>query len=491
MRVLIFVAPVTGGVMRFRSIVCGLVAWTTVLTSSLLATPVYAANPSPGDPKGRDSILDWNAVALAAVAEDFSGTYGRPDQPGPTHTSRALAIIHVAMFDAANAVVPTADPYLNLKLHPAKNTSLDAAVATAAVDTLTALYPKQAKVFAAALQKYLKPIGSEPHKNGVAIGHKVASKLLQVRADDGSTIAGTYTPTGQVGTHDVDPLNPGQGFLDPAWGSVEPFALDANFHFVPRLSPALGSHEYTEAFHDVKRLGGDGVITSTSRTVEQTEIGLYWGYDGAPHLGVPPRLYNQIVRVIARQEHNTELENARLFALINIAQADAGIACWGVKYHDVLWRPVLGIRHANMDGNIDTVVDSTWTPLGSQASNTIGGKSFTPNFPSYTSGHATFGAATFRVLQRFYETDHICFTFVSDELNGITTDSQGHVRPLRPRTFHSFSQAALENARSRIYLGIHWQFDADEGVRCGYAVGDHAFDTLLRRHDDDHGDHRN
>lgn len=449
-----------------------------MLTASLLTTAAHAKDPDAGDPKGRDSILDWNAVALVAVAEDHSGTYGTPDQGGPTRTSRALAIIHVAMFDAANSVSPTAEPYL--VSHVDNSASLDAAVAAAAADTLTALYPKQAKVFAAALSKYLTPIKSVPaQKKGLAVGHDLASKLLFAFSHDGSDVAGSYTPSGKPGTHDVDPLNPSQGFLTPAWGQCQPFALNGNFHFVPLLPPALDSAEYAEDFHDVQRLGGDGVITRTYRTVEQTEIALYWAYDGTKKLGVPMRLYNQIVRTIAVQQRNTELENARLFALINMAQADAGILCWGIKYQDIFWRPILGIRRADEDGNLDTVVDRRWTPLGAPASNRSG-NNFTPPFPSYTSGHATFGGAVFRVLERFYGTDDISFTFVSDELNGVTTDSVGKVRPYRPRTFHSFSQAAQENARSRIYLGIHWQFDADEGVRCGYAVGDYVFDTVLR-----------
>ena len=453
-------------------------AWVAMLTATLPTTSALAKDPDAGDPKGRDSILDWNAVALAAVAEDHSGSFGKPDQGGPTRASRALAIIHVAMFDAANSVSPTAEFYLLSRVD--NSASLDAAVASAAAETLTALYPKQSRVFSLALNKYLTPIKSVPaQKKGLAVGRAIASKLLKVFSRDGSDVAGSYIPSGRPGTHDVDPLNPSQGFLTPSWGNCLPFAIDGHFHFESLLPPALDSDEYTEALNDVKRLGGDGVITRTDRTREQTEIGLYWSYDGTKRLGTPPRLYNQIVRKIAVQEHNTELENARLFALVNMAQADAGILCWGTKYQDIFWRPILGIRRADEDGNLDTVADRNWTPLGAPASNRSG-NNFTPPFPAYTSGHATFGGAVFRVLERFYGTDDIAFTFVSDELNGITTDSLGNVRPRRPRTFHSFSQAAEENARSRIYLGIHWQFDADEGVRCGYAVADHVFDSVLR-----------
>jgi len=291
----------------------------------------------------------------------------------------------------------------------------------------------------------------------VRVGAYVAKKLLKARKHDGSLINPPYVPNGKPGVHDVDPLNPNQGFLTPGWGDVKPFALDDSFNFMPLPPPTLGSKEYAVAFNDVKKLGGDGVNTPTLRTAEQTEIGLYWGYDGSPGMGVPPRLYNQIVRVIADQEGNTEAENARLFALINIAQADAGILCWDIKYTFNFWRPILGIRHAHKDGNAHTKKDKFWAPLGAPYSNNPAedGHDFTPPFPAYTSGHATFGASVFRTLERFYGTDTIYFTFVSDELNGVTKDSFGNVRPLSPRSFSSFSDAAEENARSRIYLGIH------------------------------------
>src|SRR5262249_24042119 len=218
----------------------------------------------------------------------------------------------------------------------------------------------------------------------------------------------------------------------------------------------------------------------TVRTPEQTEIGIFWGYDGRPGLGTPPRLYNQIVRTIAMQEHNTETDNARLFALVNIAMADAGLVCWNRKYDDDFWRPILGIRAGDSDGNSLTAGDATWTPLGAQVSNPRPGETnFTPNFPSYTSGHATFGAAAFKMLERFYDTDYITFTFVSDEFNGITRAADGQVRPVVPRTFHSFSEAAEENGQSRIYLGIHWAFDKTEGILCGDHVADYVFDNFL------------
>lgn len=461
---------------RRRSISSPRLAGGLLALVSIVSLPAWAS-----DPPGRDSILDWNAIALQAVAEDHSGTFGGPEQGGPTRASRALAIVHAAMYDALNSIDSQATPYFTSR--PAHGASIDTAVATAARRTLKALYPAQASVFDHKYADYLDAITNRSYKRrGVQVGAYVAKKLLKAREHDGSRINPPYIPSGEPGVHDVDPLNPNQGFLTTGWGDVKPFALNASFNFVPLPPPDLGSPEYAAAFNDVKNLGGDGVNTPTLRTAEQTEIGLYWAYDGAPGLGVPPRLYNQIVRVIANQEGNTEAENARLFALINIAQADAAIHCWDIKYTFNFWRPILGLRRADEDGNAHTEKDKFWTPLGAPFSNNPAedGHDFTPSFPAYSSGHATFGASVFRTLEWFYGTDEIGFTFVSDELNGVTKDSFGNVRPFSPRSFTSFSDAAEENARSRIYLGVHWQFDADKGLASGNALADHVFDTVLQ-----------
>lgn len=160
--------------------------------------------------------------------------------------------------------------------------------------------------------------------------------------------------------------------------------------------------------------------------------------------------------------------------------ADAGVAIWESKYHYQFWRPVTGIREAGTgttdagDGNAATIGDPSFTPLGAPTSN-LTGPNFTPPFPAYPSGHAGFGGALFQVLRKFYGTDSIAFTFVSDEYNGLTLDNAGQVRPLVPRSFSSLSQAEEENGQSRIYLGIHWAFDKTEGIAQGRQVADYVF----------------
>ncbi|HEU5108476.1 MAG TPA: vanadium-dependent haloperoxidase, partial [Micromonosporaceae bacterium] len=253
---------------------------------------------------------------------------------------------------------------------------------------------------------------------------------------------------------------------------------------VPPPPPMTGP-EYTAAYNEVLQYGGE---PSTHRTADQTEIGIYWAYDGTPSLCAPPRLYNQITTTIADLKGTDAVGLARLLALVNTAMADAGIAIWESKYHYDFWRPITGIREADAgygptgagDGNPDTAGDPSYVPLCAPASNSNGGSNFTPPFPSYPSGHAGFGGALFQTLRRFYGTDDIPFTFVSDEYNGVTEDNEGNPRPLRPRSFDTLSQAEEENGQSRIYLGIHWAFDKTAGIAQGRQIADWVFEHAFK-----------
>jgi len=211
----------------------------------------------------------------------------------------------------------------------------------------------------------------------------------------------------------------------------------------------------------------------------ETLAGIYWGYDGANRLGTPPRFYNQIIRLVAANKGNNEGQNARLFAFVNAAMADAGILAWEQKYCHDFWRPVLGIRehdeklgprapYAGVNVSFNDG-DPGWLPLGAQSTNSPGMKNFTPNFPSYPSGHATFGAAAFHITRMFYgidpndkKDDNLFPKFVvSDEFNGGSRDSDGTVRPRHTRYFPGgLWSMIMENAISRILLGVHWIFDA-------------------------------
>ncbi|HUQ70979.1 MAG TPA: phosphatase PAP2 family protein [Planctomycetaceae bacterium] len=440
-----------------------------------LASAAMAAPPV-------DPILEWNLIAIDAGAVDHSQP--AKEQGGPCKTARALAIVHVAMYDAFNSIDGSNFPYL-ISIPLGKDSSVDAAVGQAAHDTLVALYPNQTASFDAALTTTLARAKKlSTRLKGQVIGKAVAKAILTNRAGDGSDTSTPYVPGDQPGEHREDPLHPGQGFYVPGWGGCKPFGITAEDDFQIPPPPALDSPEYAVAFNEVKLLGERNSVT---RTAEQTITGIFWGYDGTKGLGAPPRLYNQVARVIAVDKKNTVAQNARLFALINIGQADAGMCAWNDKYRYNFWRPVLGVREADAgtgpsglgDDNPDTEGDIDWEPLGAPASNQSG-TDFTPPFPAYASGHATFGASLFQTLRQFYGTDQIAFSFTSDEYNGVTTDSQGNVRPVVTRNYPNLTVPELENAASRIYLGVHWRFDATAGTQQGTAIATRIFATKLR-----------
>ena len=456
------------------------------------------------------SIQRWNQIAIDATGLDHTPISQPPapgdnrtkfaEQLGPGRSSRAMAIVHLAMFDALNAIEGEYKSYSGVGVAPF-GTSIKAAIAQAAHDTLVALFSAQASTFDEELADDLNEIPDGRLKaNGVALGKQTAAAILTARADDGSqhsepqvgTGPGNFITSNDPGKWRQDPISKIPLALGAYWGNVKPFVLERGDQFRTPPPPALDSREYAVAFDEVKGLGGDGIVTPTTRTPEQTQIGIYWAYDGTPSLCAPPRLYNQITMRIAQKmgTDRNALELARLLALVNVAMADAGIAVWESKFHYQFWRPITGIREADEqtgptgrgDGNPATIGDTVYSPLGAPASNLMG-PNFTPPFPAYPSGHAGFGGALFEMLRNFYRTDRIAFSFVSDEFNGVTRDNTGNVRSLVERRFSSLSQAEKENAQSRIYLGIHWSFDATEGITQGNRVADYVFKhTLQPRH---------
>jgi hypothetical protein len=428
------------------------------------------------------AVRHWSEVALDANAIDHART--APEQIGPLRTARALAIFHIAVFDAINGGYRG---YTGLA-HVSHDTSMDAAIAQAAHDTLAALFPSQAVDFAALLAEELGRIrDGRAKRNGIDLGQRAAAAILALRAGDGSQhqeeLFGTeYIPAAGPNKWRQDPVSEIPIALGSRWGElVMPFVLQSADQFPVAPPPALGTAAFAAAFDEVKNLGGcgtdsaacaigfDGAITPTLRSLEQTQIGLFWGYDGTPGLGTPPRLYNQIALKIAEQKGSDVVELARLLALINVAMADAGLAAWKAKYDYEFARPITAIRDAG---------EPSWTPLGAPASNKIG-PNFTPPFPAFASGHATFGAALFQILRRFYHTDNIAFAFMSDEFNGATKDNHGNVRPLVERNYSSLSQAEEENGQSRIYLGIHWAFDKTEGIAQGRRIADYVMTQVF------------
>lgn len=445
-----------------------------------------------------DVVHRWNTIAIDASGLDHTPpAAGDPrvfgEQLGPGRSSRAMAIVHVAVFEAVNAIAGGYRSFVGLRA-ATSGTSMDAAVAQAAHDTLVSLYPSQANTFHRRLAEELLRVRDwRALLRGVELGHRAAVAVLARVRGDGSDhsepIYGEdFVASDAAGWWRKDPVSQSPIALGAHWGTVRPFVLSSAAAFRIPPPPAMDSAAYTAAYEEVKALGGDGVASVTIRTPDQTKTGIYWAYDGTPSLCAPPRLYNQIAVTIADQRATPMVALARLLALVNVAMADTGIAAWESKYHYQLWRPVTGIRESDAgtgpsgtgDGNDDTIGDPGWTPLGAPASN-LSGPNFTPPFPAYPSGHAAFGGALFQTLRNFFGTDAIAFTFTSDELNGVTRDNQGNVRPLEPRSFASLSQAEEENGQSRIYLGIHWAFDKTEGIAQGRRVADYVGSRLFPR----------
>ncbi len=466
------------------------------------SVPHFPSEPRHGRGRNVDAIRRWNEIAINASGFDHGHA---KEQLGPCRSSRALAIVQIAVFDAVNAVVGEYESYTGVQA-PNGPISLQAAVSQAAHDTLVALFPSQTLSFDTSLALDLGEIKNKKDKaNGIDLGKRAAAAILLLRSNDGAanpeipvgTNVNEYVMSNLPGHWRQDPVSMVPIAMGAHWSNCVPFVLQKADQFRCPPFPALNSPEYAAAYNEVKRLGGDGINTPTQRTAEQTHIGIFWAYDGTPSLCAPPRLYNQITLQLADQMGTDGIELARLLVLVNVAMAEAGLTSWDSKYYYDIWRPITGIRESDPgtgptglgDGNAATVGDPGFMPLGAPASN-LQGPNFTPPFPAYPSGHATFGGALFQTLRRFYRTDNIRFTFVSDEFNGITKANDGTVRPYLPRSFRTLSQAEEENGQSRIYLGIHWSFDKVEGIAQGRKVGnyvfDHSFRPLRRGHGRDH-----
>ena len=478
-------------------------------------------------------VFYWNKVAMDATAADHTppapGTGPtNVDQIGPARTSRAMAIVHIAMFEALNAISKTYPSYRNIQagilqqfgndaLTPG-NTSARHAVAYAAVRTLSALYPSQAVELNSRLAQQISHIppsanpgigNSTPEQVGEAVGTAAADGILSDRADDRSRttrdepLAALFEFPG-IGNWHKDPLN-----ADPTvalggfWYLVRPFVMQSSsqFHSVLKGPPKFDSSEFATALDEVLHKGVDAnagplnppgntdrlppPVGFATRTADEEFIGKFWAYDATPSLCAPPRLYNMIATSLANSEKNGQftngLELARFLAILNVAMADAGIAAWEAKYTFLFPRPVTYIRGAQPGTTPISAAMPKWAPLGAPVTN---GKpdrvNFTPPFPSYPSGHAVFGGAVFEVFRKVFKSDDQ-FTFLSDEYNGLNRDSNGiGNRPKHPVTFLSFTAAEAENGKSRVYLGIHWQFDADDGIKQGNAVADYILDNLYK-----------
>ncbi len=488
-------------------------------------------------------LLMWNHVALDATAMDhntLSGSFG--EQFGPTRASRSLAIVHLAMFEAVNAISRKHPSYQKVQetilahvglpvdqVLPA-TASIDRAIVEAGYRTLIALYPEKADFLVGAYQNDRTLLGDVPNAGGQRppkmilgehVGAEAAEVILAKRRSDRSEFKDP--PSNIYNSNDPevwqqDPISKLAPALGGNWPRVKPFLIASGDAFrpgttnVPVTPPAYDSPEFIAAYKEVKRLGGDpnALIsedrwpTPTERTgwenpsepnpadnSNQTFVGVFWGYDGTALLCAPPRLYNMIATSVALNEKkigNVE-DFSQYLALINLAMADAGIAAWDAKYHFLFPRPVTYLRNADVDQTPEGTRNIRWTPLGAPVTNgTAEGRNLTPPFPSYPSGHATFGGAVFQSMTLYFKKldpafpdKGIAFDFVSDEYNGMNRGpGEEGARKRVVAHFDSFVDAQTLNARSRIYLGIHWQFDADHGILQGNKVAEDVYKKFVQ-----------
>jgi membrane-associated phospholipid phosphatase len=400
---------------------------------AVIASGASAAAHRHGTPQGRESgqpVIDWNQVLLSIVSTPGA-------QPANIQPTRNFAILHVAIYDAVDSIDRSHDPY-RIAVHAPGDASETAAADAAAHAALVGLYPALQGTLDGDYAAELAKVPDGPAKDeGVRVGETVAHDVLAIRADDGSaTPAPPFVSGTSPGSYQPTPPNlPTPVFT--TWGQVRPFVLDSGSQFRVPPPPALTSPDYAAALNEVQSLGS---ATSTTRTADQTQIGLFWN---------PPiqNFWNAIADQVAAAHGSDLPTTARLFALLNLSFADSAIAFYDSKYTYQLWRPVTAIRAADTDGNPATVADPSWLPLTGT----------TPADPSYPGAHSTISAAGADVLASFYG-DRQRFTVTSPALPGVT------------RSFTSFGAAALEAGLSRIYAGVHTRLDHVAGARLGDQV---------------------
>ncbi|QEF98320.1 PAP2 superfamily protein [Stieleria maiorica] len=415
-----------------------------------------------------DVVLAWNDL-FGEILADAEATLQNPG-----YASRSMAMLNLAIYDAVGIATDgsDADTFYDYSIDPSGDANLSAeiAAAQAAYTVLSSLYPAQQETLDAFLESSLAGSVSDRSTDASrTLGSEIGSTILAIRANDGSDVIGQYQYTDEAGYFQPDPLSPDVPAWGPAWGEVDTFAIGSTEAFLPASPPDLTSEEYADAYDEVLELGS---VDSEVRTDDQTEAGLFWAYDRVG-LGTPLALFNDVLLQIAEQQGNSMEENAALFAQASVAMADAGIVAWDTKFGEEFWRPVTAIRAGDSDGNELTEGDVDWTPLGAPNGEDLTG--FTPQFPTYISGHATFGGALFATLQEFYGTDDIAFELTSVELEYLIENPElqaayGIELDDATRSFSSFSEAMAENGRSRVYLGIHFNFDDTVGQDVGSAI---------------------
>jgi len=396
------------------------------LVASALLACAFVTTAQAGGPNFRDRddpavIREWNTLAEGVI----------PTSAGPT-LPRTYAMMHIAMFDAANSIEGNYTAY-RVRVPANRYASSEAAAAQAAHDVLVALWPANTAQFDTALANRLATIQPIRAQLGTQVGKEVAKKILEWRANDGWATPQSYTPSALPGMwRPTPPSNTPAAFAQA--GDAKPFALPTPYYFLPRRPPALDSQEYADAVNEIKAIGG---ATSSVRTEEQTLSARLWASVGyKTNWG---GVWNDVARFMTLRNKLSLIESARLFALLNVSMQDSVQTAQASKFVYQLWRPVTAIQRAGEDMNPATDADAAWMPLLT-----------TPPYPSYAGNMACIGAGAARALALYFGTNDI---LVSGQW--ASTDGISYV----VRSFPGFWQLAEHQAASREYGGIHFHFD--------------------------------
>lgn len=387
------------------------------------------------------AVADWNAIAVQATVAGA--------RPGPTGVLD-IAMVHAAIYDGVQAIEQRYEPYY-VEV-PGASGSPIAATAKAARDVLINRFPAQATALDITYQNYLIANGIPPNDPGIAVGTAAAAGIIALRACDGSFPNPAPPPfIGGTGIGVWRPTPPAFApMLTPWLGNVTPFTLTRPSQFRADAPPAVNSWQYTLQYYEVKAFGS---LNNSSRNAEQTDMAHFWNLNYVV-------VWNQVLRNIAAERVESIADSARLFALGDMAMADAIITSWNSKNYYVSWRPITAIREGNNDGNPWTAGDATWESL-----------IVNPPYPEQTSGANNISSAALRSLENFFGRDRISFS-VTTTNTGPTVDDT--------RTFQRFSEARKEVVNARIYQGIHFRFADEDARKQGIQVADWAFRNFLQ-----------
>ena len=380
-----------------------------------------------------DAVLDWNEVALARVIAA---------KQLPPDGARTMAMVHIGIFDAVNAVKNRYTSYF-FKGHAPAGTSAEAAIAAAAHTILTKLFSDQAAPLESAYAASLAKIANGPGKtSGIELGRRIGAECLEMRVGDGTGASNSYRPKTSAGVY-VSTALP----VSPEWATVKPFFMNDSAQFRPGPPPALASAQWARDYNEIKELGA---LQSTTRTGEQSDIARFWTITGAPS-------WNPVVRSLAASNRLSLIDNARLFALVNIAATDAFIAVFDAKYEYNFWRPITAIRNGDIDGNDATSLDAKWLPLVD-----------TPLHPEYPCAHCITAGAIGSVLEAQFGTGQVpTIEMVSPTAPGIT------------RRWTRIGDYVKEVNHARIWGGVHYRYSTEVGEAMGRQIGTLAVKRVL------------